>query len=446
MNLISKVAQFIADNQLFNKQNHLIVGVSGGIDSMVLCHVLKKLGYTFSIAHVNYNLRGKESKRDEQFVAKQAKLLGVVFYLKRFNTNQFITEHKLNLQEAARTVRYTWFNELSLNIKNAIICTAHHVNDSVETTLFNLTRGTGLNGLTGIKPKRNNIVRPFLGCTKKEIEAFAVQHQIKFVEDSSNKKTVYKRNLIRQQIIPLLQQINPEVVNHIHHTQQILSAQYYYYLQHINQLKKQIIKKTYNGFTIDATKLTKHNFASFLLFELLSPYGYNFTQCEDILTCINQKQSGKQFIANNCTVFVSRNQLLVQDETTNNINEVFTINNLPQKIKINNTWFAFTVVPYTTKFEFTPGNLYLDAGVCNLPFTISTIQPGDQFSPLGMKGKKKISDFLIDKKVSIPDKQAARKLKVNNKTAALLPYQIDHAFRIIPNTKNVLVITIKKGD
>jgi tRNA(Ile)-lysidine synthase len=446
MTLIKKVEEFIANNQLFNEQNHLIVGVSGGIDSMVLCHMLNAMGYHFSMAHVNYNLRGKESLRDEAFVKQQAKKMGVSVFVKNINTLQLIKTIKQNLQETAREERYKWFNELCGNNKNTIICTAHHLNDSIETTLFNLIRGAALNGLTGIKTKHKNIVRPLLCCTRAEIELYAKTHKIKFVTDSSNKTTKYTRNLIRHKIIPVLERINPEVINQINQTQKALIAQQYFYNLKITELKKTLVKVKINGFVINAIELLKQKYPSYLLYEFIAGHGFNLLQCNAIIKALRNKQTGKVFYAKDFSAYINRNELLVK-ENPNQLNlEPVVISALPFKLKINQIWYAFSLVKNTPDFIFEPNKLYVDADQCNLPFSIETIAAGDKFSPLGMTGKKKISDFLIDKKISLPDKQAARKLIVNKKIAALLPYQIDNAFRITQNTENILVIYIKRGD
>lgn len=446
MTLIKKVEQFIADNQLFNKQNHLIVGVSGGIDSMALCHILKALGYHFSMAHVNYNLRGQESLRDEEFVKQQAKKMGVALFVKNIDTKQLLKTNKQNLQETARNIRYNWFNELCIANNQTIICTAHHINDSVETTLFNLTRGAALNGLTGIKVKYKNIVRPLLCCTRTEIELYTKTYKIKFVKDSSNKTTKYNRNLIRHKVIPVLEHINPDVVNQINQTQQTLIAQQHFYHLKIAELKQKIVKPKSNGFVVNTIELLKQEYPSHLLYELIAAYGFNLIQCNNIVNALHNKQSGKIFNGKDFTAFINRNELLVKETPNHSTQHSVIINDIPVKLKINQDWHAFSLVKNAPGFVFEPNKLYLNADKCSLPFSIETIAAGDKFSPLGMTGKKKISDYLIDKKISLPDKQAARKLMVNNKIAALLPYQIDNAFKITRHTKNILIIYTKKGD
>jgi tRNA(Ile)-lysidine synthase len=307
---IEKVQQFIHNQTLFTPNQKLIVGVSGGADSVFLIHALHELGYACIIAHCNFHLRGEESDRDALFVKSLAENLNFPFRSIDFQTEKYASEQKISIEMAARELRYAWFAGLKEKEKADCIAIAHHSDDVVETFLINMTRGTGIHGLTGIKPKKGDIVRPLLALSRKEIEEYLQEKNISFVEDSTNRETIYVRNKFRNHIIPLLQTINPSFRESILQTAGHLQKAEYFIEDRLSKIKAELFTEKENSRYISIEKLKKEDSSLFILYELLHPYGFPASVIEDIHNGLDGIP-GKQYVSEKYKILKDREYLIL---------------------------------------------------------------------------------------------------------------------------------------
>lgn len=302
-----KIAQYIEKEHLFSTQDKLLIALSGGADSVALLRILLDLGYDCEAAHCNFHLRGEESDRDEQFVRQLCQSVNTSLHVVHFNTSQYAIEKKISIEMAARELRYQWFNEIKDKTAANFIAVAHHQDDSVETILLNLLRGTGINGLLGIRPHNGNIVRPLLCVSRREIIDYLNHIGQEYVTDSTNLQDEYTRNKIRLNLIPLMQEINPSVKESIIDTGNYLNQVAHIYNICIAEGKQRVMEKN----RIDIHALLNEPSPDALLFEILHPHGFNPAQIKCILASLNG-QPGKQFISKeNWRVIKDRDYLLI---------------------------------------------------------------------------------------------------------------------------------------
>lgn len=443
MNLNQKVTTFFTENNLATKEHKVLVAVSGGIDSMVLLHLLHNLNLTLLVAHVNFTLRGNQSNNDALFVKKICKKLNIPILTTSFNTKEYAKTNKLSIQEAARNLRYNWFMQIAANNNCKYICTAHHANDVAESILINFTRGTGIEGLIGIKAINQKIIRPLINVSKTEIEEFAANKKIHYVEDASNITTKYTRNKIRHKVIPVLEKINPAFINNIANFTHTVEAQNFYYKKAIINIKDSLVS-TNNGQTfIKGNELLKLAFAENILFELLKNFEFNYAQCIQIIQSLKTKNTGKYFYTSNYKLLINRNNILVEPITIPNAVEAL-VNKWDNTIEFTNHTISFDrVKPKDVNYK-AENTLYISADKIKLPLVIRNIINGDKFKPLGLKGYKKVSDFLIDKKVDRITKSKCLILTNKKEVVALIPYQISELYKLTDNTKSIVKITTNK--
>lgn len=441
MDIQDKVKDFIRSLQLLDKGEQVLVGFSGGSDSTVLLHLLNSLGFRCVAAHCNFHLRGHESDRDESFAKKFCETNNIAIHVQHLDTKGYAQEHKISIEMAARELRYTWFKNLSkeLHIKRTAI--AHHQDDSNETVLLNLIRGTGIRGLTGIAPIHENIIRPLLCLTKKEVNAYIAIHQLPFVEDSSNDETLYQRNKIRQNILPLMEEINPSARDSIAKTAK--------HLQQVDKIYKEYVAKARQSFL-------KDNFISIpalelflepetLLFETILPYGFNSAQAEQIYAS-RYGESGRVFYSSTYRIIKDRDTFIItpcQEEDSGLrilIQKDEKIINTPIQLKIE-------YLLNTNALEITTGGntFYADASKISFPLTLRKWKQGDWFIPFGMKGRKKVSDFFSDNKFSLSEKEKCWILESEGQITWLVGHRSDNRFRIEKQTKEILKITFSES-
>lgn len=428
-----QIQQYIIQHQLLSGEKPVVVGISGGADSVALLHILVSLGYKCIAAHCNFNLRGDESFRDEQFTIDFTKRLQVPLCKISFETNKYAQENRLSVEMAARELRYRWFEELLNTYDADAVAVAHHRDDSVETLLINLTRGSGLTGLTGIKPKNGNVVRPLLCVSREDIYAYIEKNGLEYVTDSSNSSDIYTRNFIRLKVIPLLEEINPSVKASLARTANHLYDASLIYNHSIEEARRVIIQS--NRLSISA--LLSFPAPATILYEMLKPYGFSRTVCESIFTVLD-KDSGKIFYSSTHRLLKDRSDLLI-DVLSGEDNRAYLINleddnvDLPVELKPE-----IVVIKEDYQIEKDRKFAYFDFDKLSFPLVLRHWQEGDWFVPFGMKGKKKISDYFSDKKFSLFDKEKTWLLCSGQDVIWIVGERTDNRYRIEKTTKRVL--------
>lgn len=439
--MIEAFQNFVKKESLITDKENVLLTVSGGIDSMVMLHLFMKSGYYFEVAHCNFGLRGTESDGDESLVKEICTENNITFFTHQFDTLKYATENKLSTQMAARELRYNWFNQLCEKHNLQLIATAHHQNDVAETMLINMTRGTGISGLHGIFPKKNNIIRPLLFANRNQIEAYAKAENIPFREDSSNKKTDYWRNKIRLEVIPKLASLNEQVIDNIYELSNRIKIDEKLLQEKLNDLKKIYVKNQKGLYYIDI-KIKQHYAAKTILFNVLNEFG--FTENEVIQLAENPNIStGAIFDSKTHQLLVDRKHFVVKEKEVEVINQTIEIGKQTIHIETNLGTIHFETLSEYPKV-FAKNCLYLDKEKTGNEFILHTWQQGDRFKPLGMQGTKLVSDYLIDKKINQFEKEKCLVLtsKNSNQIAAVIPYQISNDFKINEDTKSILRILI----
>ena len=421
-----RVTKYIEKEHLFSLDAKVLIALSGGADSVALLCILHTAGYHCEAAHCNFHLRGEESDRDELFVRQLCKRTGIHLHTIDFNTTQYAKEKQISIEMAARELRYDWFEKTRKECQADVIAVAHHQDDSVETILLNLIRGTGITGLLGIRPRNGAIVRPLLCVNREDIIHYLESIGQDYVTDSTNLEDEYTRNKIRLNLLPLMQEINPSVKNSLIETSNHLNDVATIYNKVIDEAKTRII--TPEGIRIDA--LLDEPAPDAFLFETLHPLGFNSAQIKDIANSLHG-QSGKQFVSKEWRVIKDRNLLLLEtirpeDEST-----------LPyQLIKEEREFTPDFRIPREKE------TACFDADKLNEEIHCRKWQAGDTFIPFGMTGKKKISDYLTDRKFSISQKERQWVLCCGERIAWLIGERTDNRFRIDETTKRVIIYKI----
>jgi tRNA(Ile)-lysidine synthase len=419
----------------------ILLAVSGGVDSMVLLHLLKKSGCTFEVAHCNFNLRGEESEKDYLFVKKSCLQYDVNFNGNKFETTLFAKENGLSIQMAARELRYKWFKEIIETKKLQYLATAHHQNDQTETVLLNILRGKGSFSWEGMSTFNNSIVRPLLNVSKKELLAYAKENKIEWREDSSNEKSDYQRNYIRNTIIPALEKQFPSAENNLLQFAEISRYNNTILRQFINEKKLQICSSEDGILKINSDLLIKENEPAVLLFHLINSYGFNFETCSQMLQAKNT--SGKKFYSSAYIALIDRSSILIKkSEVVNSPSLQFE--ELSKPITFNQLAFTFR--------EITNQQIELKTHLKSLalidqskiigPLELRTYREGDYFYPLGMKGKKLLSDFFIDEKINEFDKKQIPLLCNNHQIMWIAGYRLDERYKVTDATKKILRVDI----
>jgi tRNA(Ile)-lysidine synthase len=441
--MINEFKKFISENNLIKPGDKILLTVSGGIDSMVMTYLFHKQDYRIGIAHCNFSLRAGESDKDEELVRQFASDHNIPFYTIRFDTKAFAKKNRLSVQMAARDLRYKWFEEIRKKNGYDLIAVAHNLNDKIETLLINLTRGTGLTGMAGMKPVSNRIIRPLLFATRQDISTFRNQHQIIFREDKSNADTKYTRNKIRHLVIPVLKEINPSIETTLNETAERFSGFNEIVFEYISRLRERISeeKEQFITFNISQLKTFLHNKA--VLYELFRPYGITNALLIDLIKVIEGKTGG-QIITDTHRIIKNRKEIVVSDEEI--ASETFyTIKDISGFCLFPGISSARRV-RITESFEISsdPHIACIDSEKVSFPVIIRKWKAGDSFYPLGMKQKKKLSDYFIDNKYSKFDKENIFILESNGKIVWIIGDRIDDRFKITSSTKKGLILKSKR--
>ena len=424
-----KISDYISKHSLLSRDALHLVALSGGADSVALLRILRDLDYKIEAAHCNFHLRGAESDRDEAFVRQLCDSLGIKLHLIHFDTETYASVHQVSIEMAARELRYGFFRSLCKDIGAETVCVAHHRDDAVETFLMNLLRGSGIHGLTGIRPKNGPIVRPLLCVGRQDILDYLHSIGQDYVTDSTNLESIVLRNKLRLQVLPLLKQLNPKAVENIDKT--------------ANYLRE--AEKVYNAYfagnpdRIPLDEILQQPSPECFLHEWLSPYGFNASQIAQILDALTG-ESGREFLSATHTLLIDRSQLVLEPKQT----EIKPLR-----------------IPEAGNYRFSPEILFsvkltddisiskseecatLDAANIQFPLTVRQVASGDAFCPFGMEGRKLVSDFLTDRKISLLEKR--RQLVItaaNGDIIWLVGQRTDHRYRITASTRQVLSITL----
>lgn len=432
--MLEKFQKYYKDNKLFNQADKVLLTVSGGKDSMAMLYLFKAANLKFGVAHCNFQLRGEEANKDELFVQEYCKVNAIKFYSIAFNTDEYAQENGISIQMAARYLRYIWFEKIRKGDNYNYIATAHHKNDVAETMLFNLTKGTGLAGLHGIRNKRDKIIRPLLCFDSVEIETYIKENNVSFRQDQSNANTKYTRNAIRHTIIPELEKINPSFIETIVTASDQFSELEEIVNQKIEEEKNKLFVKGNNGFKIDIELLKALSPLKTYLYYFLKPFNFNGADVLDIINGLDG-QSGQVFYSSTHQIVKDRTHLLLNEviETESESLEIKSIKDFPFDCKLVDNSEELS-------FQKLSNFAYLDADKIQFPMQIRNWKEGDVFQPFGMKGKKKVSDFLIDNKVSIVNKKQVKVLVQNKEIVWLIGYRISDKYKTRASTNRVLIL------
>ncbi len=423
-----------------NQQSTLLLAVSGGLDSMALLHLLHSCNFEISAAHCNFNLRAKESDADQEFVKSICKDLGVPFYTKNFDTKSVAHSQGISIQMAARDIRYHWFEELRAANNFDFIATAHHQDDQIETLLINLTRGTGLKGMHGILAKQNYLLRPLLFTDKKALLSWMNNNDFDFREDQSNASLKYTRNKIRHKVLPVLKEINPSLTS----TMQENAERFYGSENNLSYFyesdKSKLIKNIDNKLHFDLRLIQKYPAPVDLLFYFLSEYDFqDWKAIENLLI----SDTGKMISSKSHQLLKNRDSLILNKIETTDTNEYL----IPEELStiarpLNLTFKATSLADF--KLSTSACIAALDFDCLQFPLLLRKWRKGDVFQPLGMKGKKKLSDFFIDQKLSIFDKSNTWVLCSGNKIVWIVGLRIDERFKLVENSQKVYLVEQNK--
>ena len=440
--MINKVLAYAEQHTLFSKTDKIIATVSGGIDSVVLCDILHKLKISFCVAHANFGLRAEESDADEIFVKKLAKKYEVPFYSEQFDTLEFARQEKISTQMAARTLRYNWFEQLRQQLGYDYVATAHHQNDAAETILLNLTKGTGIAGLHGIAAKKEYLVRPLLCLSKDDIYEYVTENQLIWREDSSNESTKYQRNLIRHEVIPVLKKINPSLETTLNQTVEKIQGAEQIYLAYIQEIKEKACRNEAGVTYLNLVPLREAIALPVVLFELLRDYNFNYENTRAVLETFDGI-SGKTFESATHVLVKDRDQLVITPKDLrvygsfemNLEEEYFDQNGL--KIKIQQQPADNYKIPRGRNIAA------LDLALLQFPLKIRPWKEGDWFVPLGMNGKKKLSDFFINEKIPVNLKSKIMVLTSDKSIVWIIGYRLDNRFKVTEKTEQVLELAVQ---
>ncbi len=477
MSLLNSFNEFVKTENLFQPKDRLLIAVSGGVDSVVLCELCGQSGFDFAMAHCNFQLRGKESDEDEDFVKELAEKYGVPFFVKKFDTEKFATENKLSIQVAARDLRYHWFDELINPVRTDVhpgghstpsewiiraggnsrlngssgqalnyLLTAHHADDNIETILMNFFKGSGINGLKGIVPKKEKIVRPLLFARKEELESFAAEYKLPFREDSSNSSDKYTRNYFRNQLIPGLEKVFPQVKDNIIHNADRFRDINILYSQAVDAAIKKLITVKGNEMHIPVLKLLKTNALQTVIYEIIKAFGFSSKQTDEVIKLL-QSDSGRFMESDSHRILHNRKWLIISP--------------------LNDTSIQHYLIEEETKeIHFTKGKIFLerindltiiaDANIALLdtsqiefPLLLRKWKQGDYFYPLGMNkistvkpGKKKLSRFFIDQKLSLNEKENTWVIESGKKIIWIVGMRIDDRVKITSQTSQVMKLSL----
>jgi tRNA(Ile)-lysidine synthase len=437
--MLERFLNHIRENQLFQKEHRILLAVSGGLDSTVMAHLFHQAGLSAGIAHCNFSLRGAASDGDEAFVKGLADKLSMPYHATRFATQEVATFRGISIQMAARYLRNAWLEEVAREYRYDFIATAHHLNDALETILMNLARGTGIDGLTGVPLRQNRFVRPLLFASRTELEMFARSASLEWREDASNATDDYQRNVIRHKIIPVLREINPNLEETFSDTLIRIRAARRFARAHLRDFSTRNMYHDGTHVHIRLNELPADPYTPVVLWELLKDLGFNFDQCRAMA---ERRQPGAVFLSPTHQVTVGRDELIIgvppgQSEDQTEIPEGASVAHLA-----GNT-LTLEVRDAGRDVLTHPSVAMMDLDKVAFPLVWRRWREGDRFVPLGMKRHKKVSDFLVDEKVSRPAKHGVTVVESGGEIIWIAGYRISDNVKVTEETRKVLVLHLQ---
>ncbi len=434
---------YISRHELFTHDDRILLTVSGGVDSMVMLSLLTATGYNVGVAHCNFCLRGAESDEDEVVVQREAERLGVPFYNRRFDTEGEMERTGESMEMAARRLRYAWFNDLCAEHGYTVIAVAHHIDDSIETFFINLLRGTGLKGLTGIHKQMGRVVRPLMFASRKEILEYAVANRIPFREDSSNRSTKYLRNKIRLGLLPMIREINPKFTPMMRGNLRRLDDAQRFIEATIAKIGGEVIERRDGIDTIHVGRIDAGLPRDFVLYEILNTeYGFKGDVVDALCKALASGQSGKRFYSRDHVACIDRGTVAVSRIGDSDTCEISVEQGtLRSYCGASVLYYDHTDVDNISDFQTPQDVALLDESKLQYPLTLRRWKEGDSFVPFGMTDRKKVSDFLVDRKVSLLEKGRQFVLVSGGDIVWLVGRRIDNRYRITDTTENILKIT-----
>ena len=437
-----KFIKYIRKHSLANENDKILLTVSGGVDSMVMTDLFVKAGYQVGVAHCNFQLRGKESEEDEVLVQQRAEMYGIPFYNRRFDTQGEIDATGDSVQIAARRLRYGWFRELCDEHGYDCVAIAHHADDSIETFFINLMRGTGLKGLTGIHKVNGKIIRPLLFASRREILDYAAANKIPYREDSSNRSTKYLRNKIRLGIVPVLRSINPGFTELMGaNINRLTQAQLF--IDHcIETVRRKAVTTAGDTSFIDPSQIDSGMPLQFVIYELLSSgFGFKGDVIDSLLDVLKRGTTGRKFYSKSHTAYIDRGLIVISPISDDDPCET-EFDRSAHKVYCGNSviYIEHTDIDNIETLHCPANVAILDEEKLEWPLKLRKWHEGDSFIPFGMEGHKKISDYLIDEKVSMPEKQRQFVLTSHDDIVWVTGKRIDDRYKVTENTENIIIL------
>ncbi len=420
-----------------------LLAVSGGLDSVVMADLFFQSGYSFSISHCNFNLRGDESNGDEKFVRVLAEKFKVQFFVEHFDTEKIVDEESISIQMAARKLRYDFFERIRSEHQYNFIATAHHQQDSTETVLLNIIRGTGLEGLKGIAAKNNFVIRPLLFAAREQLLEYATANKLTWREDSSNPTIDYQRNFIRHKIIPLLKEINPSVNDSIANLSSITNESILLLNETIESYRNECLTQSGKDFILSTKKINHHPANKTLLYHLLKDFNFNSSQIESMLS--DNDRSGIIFYSDSHRLIVNRQQFIISPLSNQNESSNFLITDFDLEINLAGEAICIGNIADKKHVDVksnNPSSTFIDVSKIKFPLLLRRWQKGDYFYPLGMEHRKKLSDYFTDEKFSLIDKEKTWLLMNNDEVVWVVNHRLDNRYRVTDATKNVVQLKI----
>jgi len=439
--MLERFLNFISRHKLIDSDDRILLAISGGIDSVVMCELFHQSGIRFDIAHCNFSLRGEESDGDELFVRNLGEKLNVKVYVKEFDTQSFAVKEGISIQMAARDLRYLWFKQLALGHGYHKIAIGHNLDDQAETFFINLLRGTGIAGLRAMKPYHEGLIRPLLIFSREEIVNFATENECSFREDSSNASDKYMRNRIRHHLLPLLKELQPELYPVFSENIERLADTETVYLNEIERQRQLKVHVSGNRHLINIERLIDLNPLHTYLFEFLKPYEFNETTVSQLISVLNDIP-GKIFLSASHRLIKDRESLIIEpleDSKHENVEVFIDEDTVHTDVPLH---IEFTILDRHQFTAFNPSPLiaWIDKGKLTFPLTLRRMQTGDKFRPLGMKGFRKLSDFLTNLKIPLPDKQNTFVITSGVDIVWVVGYRVDDRYKVTSSTSEIFKI------